>query len=350
MSVEKNSFKRANSIMSALHESRGDVAGWVRNTSAMRDIDSIWDNGGETEDRYTIVFKDRTALGLSSNPDHPQGFSQWDHGVKPGSHLGKRIGIKDLPFDVQKHLKMRMEEGISLKEAKKGSVHKITDPKLKKAIDEMAELNAKVEEYKAEIKKLDKKQDELAKEVIPELEKICKETEDRIFRTEKALISLGALAHTRTTTQWKKLYDVLYNKVNTPIKNMMDDLKETVVNTREYTTQYKVKVDEDLNENILNKIKAFVRNVKKQVMGWMRSLKSIDKGIEELEKLSAEMTEAYQQGRKNNLTDIVGKTVTSVKDEGKTSINITFNDGSKLEVAGTDAENDAIYYKLHRRK
>lgn len=38
---------------------------------------AITDNGGETFDRYSVVFRDGDVLGLSGNPENPQGFSQW---------------------------------------------------------------------------------------------------------------------------------------------------------------------------------------------------------------------------------------------------------------------------------
>lgn len=78
----------------------------------------IRDNGGETADRYTIVFRKldpreprryHDMLGLSSYPSHPQGFSQWCEGV-PGNHLGKRILWEDLPEEIQRHVACRIEE------------------------------------------------------------------------------------------------------------------------------------------------------------------------------------------------------------------------------------------------
>jgi len=74
-------------------------------------VKAIYDNGGKTADRYTIVFSDRSALALSDNPEHPQGVSQIEPGpVKLGKHLGKSILFKDLPKNVQKHVKEKMKE------------------------------------------------------------------------------------------------------------------------------------------------------------------------------------------------------------------------------------------------
>jgi len=83
-------------------------------------IVAVYDNDGETFDRYTVVFVDKDAktgfhdmLGLSSNPTSPQGFSQWTSGqwTKGGTnaHLGKRIKFTDLPGNVQKHVFDRLK-------------------------------------------------------------------------------------------------------------------------------------------------------------------------------------------------------------------------------------------------
>lgn len=78
------------------------------------EIIAIYDNGGETIDRYTVVFSelattyDHEMLGLSDNPHEANGFSQWTHGQN-GDHLGTKIDFVDLPENVQKHVKSRMD-------------------------------------------------------------------------------------------------------------------------------------------------------------------------------------------------------------------------------------------------
>ena len=72
----------------------------------------IYDNGGTTVDRYTILppryagkFRERNGLwlciGSSDNPFYPQGFGMWVT-ADPGPHLGKRIHWRDLPPDVKR--------------------------------------------------------------------------------------------------------------------------------------------------------------------------------------------------------------------------------------------------------
>ena len=78
----------------------------------------VYDNGGKTIDRYTVVFSSlknlsegrgsiHTYIAMSSTPFHPQGFYQ--HGENQGvpidyptyGHLGKKMVFADLPLDCQ---------------------------------------------------------------------------------------------------------------------------------------------------------------------------------------------------------------------------------------------------------
>ena len=73
----------------------------------------IYDNGGETADRFTVIFTREVnagyyqGVGMSAAPFHPQGFCQhfeYNYRIdKPSyKHLGKRIGFTDLPSSCQK--------------------------------------------------------------------------------------------------------------------------------------------------------------------------------------------------------------------------------------------------------
>lgn len=73
-----------------------------------------FDNGGETIDRYTVVYLDNpeqgqymfACVGMSENPFSPQGFGQHSTAMfdpeDDFSHLGKEIQFSDLPSDCQK--------------------------------------------------------------------------------------------------------------------------------------------------------------------------------------------------------------------------------------------------------
>ena len=68
----------------------------------------IYDNGGKTVDRYTVVYMNIQegpglygCRGMSEHPFHPQGFGMYGSAM-PGRHLGKRIAFEQLPQDCQK--------------------------------------------------------------------------------------------------------------------------------------------------------------------------------------------------------------------------------------------------------
>jgi hypothetical protein len=91
-----------------------------------------YDNGGESFDRYTVVFTGRYRhktrgsclyVGASNHPFHPQGFGQ--HGESPTaidyprySHLGRKVRFDALPADVQRFVAFTYVDLWDLKEEK----------------------------------------------------------------------------------------------------------------------------------------------------------------------------------------------------------------------------------------
>jgi len=81
----------------------------------------IFDNGGKTCDRYTIMpprwakdYREKApgefvALGANAFPFHPQGFGMHVSAMA-GSHLGKRITWAALPVDVQRFARQSFPE------------------------------------------------------------------------------------------------------------------------------------------------------------------------------------------------------------------------------------------------
>lgn len=81
---------------------------------------AIYDNGGKTPDRYTIVTDQKNGkwqemLGLSANPTDHNGFSQWGSGQfdpkGANAHLGKRIKFEELGKRIQTHIATRVFGG-----------------------------------------------------------------------------------------------------------------------------------------------------------------------------------------------------------------------------------------------
>lgn len=74
----------------------------------------IYDNGGETADRFTVAFPFdhrngfAACVGMSFSPFHPQGFCQ--HGeCKIGAHLGKQISYVDLNDDCAMVIRLELK-------------------------------------------------------------------------------------------------------------------------------------------------------------------------------------------------------------------------------------------------
>jgi hypothetical protein len=87
----------------------------IQHPTRGRLVCKIYDNGGETLDRYTVTFKafHISGYGLcyryisaSDEPFHPLGFGQ--HGENrtsiDGKHLGNRVMFARLPSGVQKFI------------------------------------------------------------------------------------------------------------------------------------------------------------------------------------------------------------------------------------------------------
>lgn len=84
----------------------------------------LYDNGGDTFDRYTAVFTGRyrhkTAgdfvyIGMSTHPFHPQGYGQHGASNRPidrprYAHLGKRIPWDQLPPDCQRCVRQTYDD------------------------------------------------------------------------------------------------------------------------------------------------------------------------------------------------------------------------------------------------
>ncbi len=84
-----------------------------------------YDNGGETYDRYTVIPRDRAfdslvvrrrgsrllrlCLGMSEEPTHPLGFSQWTH-CQAGLHLGRKLPFTALPKAIQSYVTARCRD------------------------------------------------------------------------------------------------------------------------------------------------------------------------------------------------------------------------------------------------
>ena len=70
----------------------------------------IYDNGGKTIDRYTIIIGN-SFYAMGDDATSPQGFNQYcgefADGYKEGRHLGQRVTLKSLPHTIQAAIQTR---------------------------------------------------------------------------------------------------------------------------------------------------------------------------------------------------------------------------------------------------
>ena len=69
---------------------------------------TVYDNGGKTEDRYTIITPQGN-FGMSSDAQSPAGFNQYVGDVTEGSHLGRKVNPDSLPSDVKEAIRRRLK-------------------------------------------------------------------------------------------------------------------------------------------------------------------------------------------------------------------------------------------------
>jgi hypothetical protein len=76
-------------------------------------IHKIYDNGGKTIDRYTILtepyYFGKSCMALGVDSVGGRGFSQWGEAFD-GPHLGKEITFEDLPEETQAHVIERLKD------------------------------------------------------------------------------------------------------------------------------------------------------------------------------------------------------------------------------------------------
>ena len=74
----------------------------------------VYDNGGKTFDRYTVILSCGSIIGMSENPLSPQGFNQYcgdikDYKLENNEMIGQKVSIKDLSDDVKQAIREREE-------------------------------------------------------------------------------------------------------------------------------------------------------------------------------------------------------------------------------------------------
>jgi len=117
-------IKKISNIYHISDEEAKDKYNSIKNPEIKEPKFTIFDNGGETQDRYTIITDTGEVFGFDENPFNPNGFGQYSFNVKDSSNedintvdkfintaldnpewLGIEISIDELPEEAQKYVK-----------------------------------------------------------------------------------------------------------------------------------------------------------------------------------------------------------------------------------------------------
>ena len=81
----------------------------------LRDV-TVYDDGGKTVDRYTVVIQDGSVFGIGNDPFSPQGYNQYVGEIsefpKGLSHTGKKLKTNQIPEKVKLAILQRIKWGI----------------------------------------------------------------------------------------------------------------------------------------------------------------------------------------------------------------------------------------------
>ena len=73
---------------------------------------TIYDDGGKTVDRYTVILRSGSVFGMSSDPFSPQGFNQYVGEIedfpKGLKHTGRKLKQEEIPKIIKLAIKDRI--------------------------------------------------------------------------------------------------------------------------------------------------------------------------------------------------------------------------------------------------
>lgn len=99
--MKKDIKQKLKEIIHVIYES--NVLGGVK----------VYDNGGETLDRYSIILPDGSVFTMSENPTSPNGVNQYagEASDLPGATDGQQVDAASLPTEVKRAIQQRMSGG-----------------------------------------------------------------------------------------------------------------------------------------------------------------------------------------------------------------------------------------------
>ena len=153
---------------------------------------------------------------------------------------------------------IKMKELLSLKED--------VDKDIKRNIDEIGELDHKIEALQKKLKPLRKQYGELVDNVLPVLENLGKEH----YKTRNYIFKIIRKGYERQSFQYKEGFNKALDKVNSNIKQILREILDDTKKLVKIAPSFQVKPVEIREGSFRDWIKKYTRKVVRKIIPYMK--------------------------------------------------------------------------------
>ena len=170
---------------------------------------------------------------------------------------GFEIWLKD--FDTEEKDKMiKMVDLLGIKEN--------VDTDIKRNIDEIGQLDHKIDDLQKQLKPLRKKYGELVDNVLPMLNKLGKEQ----YKTNNYILRIIRKGYERQSFQYKEGFNRALDKVNKNMKRILEQILDDTKKMVKVSPSFQVKPVEIREGSFRDWIKKYTRKVLRKIIPYMK--------------------------------------------------------------------------------
>jgi len=170
---------------------------------------------------------------------------------------GFEIWLKD--FDTEEKDKMiKMVDLLGIKEN--------VDTDIKRNIDEIGQLDHKIDDLQKQLKPLRKKYGELVDNVLPMLNKLGKEQ----YKTNNYILRIIRKGYERQSFQYKEGFNRALDKVNKNMKRILEQILDDTKKMVKVSPSFQVKPVEIREISFKDWVKKYTRKVVKKIIPYMK--------------------------------------------------------------------------------
>lgn len=148
------------------------------------------------------------------------------------------------------------------------------------AIDELALIQKEINEYKAKIKELSKKEKAFEVVMAPVID-VLETLDDGVIQTSKTAMKLKQSSYSRETVSYKDGYLAGLTKVNAKTRSMLEDIMKSNTKIHTVATQYSLIIKE---ESTMKKISKYINGIYKSLKGKLSAWTTANDELEKIAK------------------------------------------------------------------